>query len=116
METSQSKLGWVQFGIMITAVITAGIHLYLGITLPYPLFILNAIGYLGLLIALFIQVPLAQKNRSLIRWVMMGFTAVTIVAWLAIGKKSLPGNWIGYVTKFDEVILLALLWMDRSRS
>lgn len=116
METSQSKLGWVQFGIMITAVITAVIHLYIGITLPSTLFILNGIGYLVLLIGLFVQFSLAQKNRSLIRWVLMGFAAVTIVAWLAIGDKSWPSGALGYVTKFDEIILLALLWMDRSRS
>ena len=115
METSKSKLGWVQFGIMITTVITAVIHLYLGITLPYTLFILNAIGYLVLLIGLFIQVSLAQKNRNLIRWGMMGFVAVTIVAWLAIGDKSWPSGALGYITKFNEIILLALLWMDRSR-
>lgn len=116
METSQSKLGWVQFGIMITAVITAVIHLYIGITLPSTLFILNGIGYLVLLIGLFVQFSLARKNRGLIRWVLMGFTAVTIVAWLAIGDKSWPSGALGYVTKFDEIILLALLWMDRSRS
>ena len=116
MSTNRTNLGGVQYGVIVTAVITALIHLYLGITLPYPLFILNAIGYLGLLIILFIQVPLAQQNRSLIRWVLMGFTAVTIVAWLAIGDKSWPSGALGYVTKFDEIILLALLWMDRSRS
>jgi len=115
MANSQTKLGWVQFGIMITTVITAVIHLYLGITLPYTLFILNGIGYLALLIALFIQVSLAQKNRNLIRWVMMGFVAVTIVAWLAIGDKSWPSGALGYITKLDEIISLALLWMDRGR-
>ena len=115
MATSQMKLGWVQFGIMITTVITAVIHLYLGITLPSTLFILNGIGYLVLLLGLFVQVSLAQQNRSLIRWVLMGFTAVTIVAWLAIGDKSWPSGALGYITKLDEIILLALLWMDRGR-
>jgi len=115
METTQTKLGWVQFGVMITTLITAVIHLYIGITLPSTLFILNGIGYLGLLIGLFVQVSIAQKNRSLIRWVLMGFTAVTIVAWLAIGDKSWPSGALGYITKFDEVLLLALLWMDRGR-
>ena len=115
MATSQMKLGWVQFGIMITAVITAVIHLYIGFTLPSTLFILNGIGYLVLLLGLFVQVSLAQQNRSLIRWVLMGFTAVTIVAWLAIGDKSWPSGALGYITKLDEIILLALLWMDRGR-
>jgi len=79
------------------------------------LFILNGIGYLALLTGLFIQVSMAQKNRSLIRWVLIGFTAVTIVAWLVMGDKSWPAGALGYITKFNEVILLALLWMDRGR-
>ena len=115
MATSQTKLGWVQFGIIITAVITAVIHLYLGIKFSDILFILNGIGYLALLTGLFIQVSMTQKNRSLIRWVLMGFTAVTIIAWLAIGDKSWPSGALGYITKLDEIILLALLWMDRDR-
>ena len=115
MATPQTKLGWVQFGIMITAVITAVIHLYLGLKFSNTLMILNGIGYLALLIGLFIQVSIAQKNRGLIRWVLMGFTAVTIIAWLAIGDKSWPSGALGYITKLDEIILLALLWMDRDR-
>jgi hypothetical protein len=47
--------------------------------------------------------------------VLIGFTAVTIVAWLVMGDKSWPAGALGYITKFDEVILLALLWMDRGR-
>jgi disulfide bond formation protein DsbB len=92
METSQSKLGWVQFGIMITAVITAVVHLYIGFTLPSTLFIMNGIGYLVLLIGLFVQFSLAQKNRSLIRWVLMA-SAVTIVAWQRLAISLAPEHW-----------------------
>lgn len=116
MEMAQTRTGWVQIGIVITAVITAMIHLYLGIKFSDILFILNGVGYLALLIALFVQVPIAQKSRSLIRWVLMGFTAITIIAWLVMGDKSWPAGALGYVDKLVEVILLALLWMDRNRS
>ena len=115
MATAQTKLGWVQFGLIITTVITAAIHLYLGIKFSDTLFILNGIGFLALLIGLFLPIPLAQNNRSLIRWALLGFAAVTILAWLVIGDKSWPSGALGYITKFNEVLLLAFLWMDRSR-
>lgn len=115
MAATQTKLGWVQFGIILTTVITAAVHLFIGITLPSTLFILNGIGYLLLLVSLFLNVSFAQQNRSLIRWALLGFTAVTIVAWLAIGDKSWPSGALGYITKLDEIILLALLWLDRGR-
>lgn len=116
MAAPQSKLGWVQFGIIITAVITAVIHLYLGIKFSDPLFLLNGIGYLVLLVGLFLQVPIAQKYRGLIRWALMGFAAATIVAWLVMGDKSWPAGALGYVTKAIEIVLIALLFMDRGRS
>lgn len=112
---TQTKLGLVQFGIMITSLITAVIHLYLGVKFYDTLFILNGLGYLILMVGLFIPLSLAQQNRSLIRWALIGFTAVTVLAWLVIGDKSWPSGALGYITKFDEIILLALLWMDRGR-
>jgi hypothetical protein len=115
MAVTQTKLGWVQYGIMITTVITAVVHLFIGITLPSTLFLLNGIGYLVLLVGLFAPISIAQTYRNLIRWALIGFAAVTIVAWVAIGDKSWPGGALGYVTKLDEVVLLALLWMDRNR-
>lgn len=115
MAVTKTKLGAVQFGIILTTVITAVIHLYIGITLPSTLFVLNGIGYLVLLAGLFLNVSIAQKYRRLIRWALIGFTAVTIVAWVAIGDKSWPSGALGYITKFDEILLLALLWMDQSR-
>jgi hypothetical protein len=115
MADTQTKLGGVQYGIIITTLITAAIHLFIGITLPSTLFVLNGVGYLALLIGLFLPMSIAQKYRSLIRWALIGFTAVTILAWVAIGDKSWPSGALGFITKFDEVLLLALLWMDRGR-
>jgi hypothetical protein len=43
----------------------------------------------------------------------MGFVAVTILAWVAIGDKSWPAGALGYVTKLVELVLIALLWNDR---
>jgi hypothetical protein len=42
----------------------------------------------------------------------MGYTALTIILWLLIGR---PYTTIGYVDKAIELTLLALLWIDGRR-
>jgi hypothetical protein len=74
---------------------------------------LNGIGYLVLLAGLFLNIPFARDNRNLVRWVMIAFAAVTILAWVAIGDKSWPGGALGYFTKLVEILLIVLLFMDR---
>lgn len=114
---TQSRLGAVQIGIIILTLVTAAIHLYLGLTLPFPqlktLFILNGIGYLVLLAGLFLNIPFARDNRNLVRWAMIAFAAVTILAWVVMGDKSWPGDAVGYFTKLVEILLIVLLFMDR---
>jgi hypothetical protein len=39
----------------------------------------------------------------------MGFTAVTILGWIAVGQREA----LAYITKGIEVILLLLLWTER---
>jgi hypothetical protein len=105
---NKTSFGPLQIGILIATLITATVHLTL--LFPDPLFILNSLGYLGLLGAYFLPIPFTQENHSLVRWAYMGFAVATILAWIAMGDKT----WIvGYLTKADEIILLVLLWMDR---
>jgi hypothetical protein len=112
MQTVQTRnLGALQIGIIVLTLITAIIHFTL--LFPDPVFILNGLGYLTLLAAYFLPVPVAKDNRRLVRWIYMGFIVVTILAWVAIGDKSWPAGALGYFTKILELILLALLWNDR---
>ena len=73
----------------------------------------SGLVYLSLLAAYFLPVPIAKDNRRLVRWVYMGFAAVTILAWVAIGDHSWPAGAEGYFTKLVELALIALLWNDR---
>lgn len=98
--------------IIILTLITAGIHLSL--LFPDTLFILNGLGYLGLLAAYTLPVPFAKDNRRLVRLVFMAFTAITILAWVAMGEKSWPAGALGYITKLVELGLLASLWRDKT--
>jgi len=106
MNTAQTKFGGLQIGIVVLAVATALIHLTL--LFPDPVFILNCLGYLTLTAVYFL--PQFKAYHGRVRWVFMGFAAVTILAWVAIGT---PRTTLGYITKVIELALIALLWMDR---
>lgn len=95
--------------VLVTGLITALIHLVLlnvGMGTIDPLFTLNGLGYLALLAALFLDLPVVSKQRTLVHWAFMAFAAVTILAWAIMGR---PYTVLGYFTKLDELILIAAL-------
>ena len=96
---------------IVLAVGTAAIHLYLGFQ-GFPLFVLNGLGYLGLLAALILPIPRISEYRNLVRWVFVGYTALTIALWILVGAR----NSLGYTDKVIEIILVALLVLEASRS
>jgi hypothetical protein len=87
------------------------IHLYLGFQ-GFPLFILNGLGYLTLLAALTLPIPRISDHRSLTRWVLIGYTTLTIFLWILVGAR----NFIGYADKIIEIVLAALLVLEATRS
>ena len=93
----------VTTGIVVLTLATALIHVTLNF--PDPIFILNGLGYLTLLAALFVPVPWLEQRRQLVRWAFIGFTALTVFLWVLIGERTT----IGYVAKIIEVLLIALL-------
>jgi hypothetical protein len=104
-------------GIFVLTVATAVIHLYLaftaigsmGFNFGVMLFILNGLGYLGLLAVL--QLPIRQlaRFRSAARWALIAFAALTIVLFFIMAPVY---PIIGYVDKAIEVALIALLLAD----
>jgi len=111
MNSGSYKLGVNHYVIVLLTLATAGIHLSL--LFPDPMFIMNAIGYLVLLAAYFLPVSIFRKYHALVRWVFIGFTLVTILAWVLIGDKSWPGGALGYITKAIEFLLVIFLFTDR---
>lgn len=98
--------------IIITTLVTALIHLVLlniGMGKVDILFTLNGLGYLALL-AVFLYPPafLAQQRR-LVYLAFIGFTAVTIAAWIFLGGPGKFSNPMGIFTKLDEVLLIVAL-------
>jgi hypothetical protein len=118
MNESSTRFGGLQIGILLLGLITAIVHLVvLNLqSLSFAghidvLFTLNGLGYLALLAAYFLPIPIFQNNRNLLRWVFILYTAVTIVAWIFLGDFS--RNLLGYGTKLDELVLIVLLYLDR---
>ena len=92
---------------------TAGIHLLTGVQMAaqgrLPLFAVNAMGYVTLGTVLYVPIPLFRRFRNLVRWVLLGYTALTIVLWVAMGART-P---VAYMDKAIELALIALLVMDQ---
>lgn len=75
------------------------------------MFILNGLGYLALLAALYLPVPQLARYCDTARWVLVGYTALAIFLWILVGART-P---IGYIDKLIEVALIALLILDARR-
>jgi hypothetical protein len=124
------KLSGIQIGILLTVLITAALHLATAFDKilfpdgPDPLFILNGLGYLGLLGAYFLPIPFFQERHKLVRGALIAFAIITIIAWLVIWvgfyviRDGVPffshDSLYGVPAKIDEVILLLLLRNDKS--
>ena len=107
MTTTVPSSHALRLGVVILTVATAAIHLYLGLSSGLPLFVLNGLGYLTLLAALYMPIPRLAPHRNTVRWLLVGFAALTILLWLVIiGGNSTT---IGYIDKLVEVLLIILL-------
>jgi hypothetical protein len=107
------KLTSKHYGIILSCLATALLHLSL---LPDIGFTLNGLGYIGLLGAYFLPIPFFQQKHKLVWWGLVGYTILTIVLWVIMGNKQFVAGTtsaIGYYAKAAEVLLLAFLWSDK---
>jgi len=72
------------------------------------LFILNFIGYIVLVVALYL--PPLKRFQRIIRWLLIAFTAITIIAYFVV--MGLSTNPLGYVDKIIELALIVLLVIE----
>ena len=111
-----AKLSSRQKGIVGLAVATAVIHIILallnsGDTMFLVLFLLNGIGYLALVAGLYFLPQLASQ-RSMIRWALLGFTAVTFILYFVFNWPTVL-NPLGVVDKLIELVLMIQLWQEK---
>ena len=125
------KLTGKQYGIVLLVVITAISHLAAAFDKvlfpesPDPLFILNGLGYFGLLGAYFLPIQFFQSRHKLVWNGLFGYTALTIVAWFLIwvvqyviirGEPFFGHDSIyGVPSKIAEVVILGLLWTEKPK-
>jgi hypothetical protein len=118
-----------QYGIIVLTLITAFLHLAAALDKqlfpdgPDPLFILNGLGYLGILGAYFLPIAFFQQKHALVRQGFMAYAVLTIVAWLVIWvgfsviRDGMPffshDSIYGVPAKIVEVILLFQLRADK---
>src|SRR5829696_8889242 len=99
----------IRIGVAVLTLMVAVVHLSL--LFPDPVFILNGLGYLTLLAALYLPITRLVPYRRAVRWTLIGYAALTILAWVAIGERTL----LGYSTTAGEVTLVILLLMEGTR-
>jgi hypothetical protein len=126
------KLTGKQIGILVFGLITAFAHLAAAFDKqlfpegPDPLFILNGLGYLGLLGAYFLPISFFQQRHDLVRRGFILFAFITIVAWLVIWvgfsviRDGIPffsrDSIYGVPAKISELLLIWLLYTDKPKS
>jgi hypothetical protein len=103
------KLTPYKIAILVLTLATAFIHLSL--LFPDTLFILNGLGYLGLLGAYLLPFAIFRERHKLVRTAFVAYTIITIVAWIAIGAN--PPTTLGLVTKIIEILLIVCILSDR---
>jgi|GraSoiStandDraft_29_1057270.scaffolds.fasta_scaffold2978043_1 cytochrome c oxidase subunit IV len=109
-----TRIGPLQVGIIALDVATAFNHLSLSLAKGLPvglipmLWLLNCLGYLFLLACLYM--PQLFQIQRIVRWALIGYTALTIVVWAVIthGEPFL----LAYIDKVIEVALIVLLFVE----
>jgi hypothetical protein len=107
MDGNKTQIGVLQVLIILLTLFAAAVHLQL--YFPDPMFILNGLGYLGLLGALFLPIPFIKNYRVVWRLLLMGYAALTFVMYFV--TQGEPST-LAYVTKAAEVVLIVLLVLD----
>ena len=95
--------------IIVLAVVTAIIH-FTRVPFTGVPFLLNGIGFIVLAGAVVFEPPVLAGRQRLVHYALMAFTIITIVAWIAIGDKSLTDGLTGYIAKIDELLLLVAVF------
>jgi hypothetical protein len=129
IESKATHLQARHYAIIVLGLITAFMHIAAALDHqlfpdgPDPLFLLNGLGYLGLLGAYFLPISFFQSRHRLVWSVLFGYVILTIVAWLVIWVGiNVIGNHVAFFSrdslygvpaKISEVIMLFLLWRDK---
>lgn len=117
---TSASTGSLKGAIITLTIITAIVHLYislsnglftgtgLGATSLPLLWLLNGLGYLALLVALYL--PALAFIRSIVRWILAGYAALTVIVWVVVTQAAF--DQLDYLTKLIEIALVVVLIVD----
>lgn len=117
-NATRPSIGPVQIGIILLTLTTAIIHLYFvffdeAMTQTFRvLFVLNFLGYVGLLAALYLPISSLAPLRPIARALLVVQAAASIGAYIYVGVFST----LGWVTKGIEALLIVLLLVEAAMS
>src|SRR5512145_601351 len=97
------KFNGKHYGIILSALATAFLHIML---FPDIMFTLNGLGYLGLLGAYFLPISFFQQRHNLVWWALVGYSALTIILFFLMGEKDFSActsSMIGYYANPAEL-------------
>ena len=114
------RIGLVQAGVILMALITAGIHLYYDIYIEDPalpgfwLFLGNVIGFVIMPAALYSSIPLVERFRRVIRTALVAQATASIVSFLYVYLVILQISFdrVGLVAKAAELLVIVLLTVE----
>ena len=129
-RTGLQRLGLLPVVILVLTAYAAIYHFYLayylfewmargakaapGVQMFAILFILNGLGYLTLVSALYL--PALQQIRRITCWFLIGYTTLTLMLWSILGNRSTEGL-MDYSANIVEGVLIVLLlvksWQER---
>jgi hypothetical protein len=84
------------------------------LTVMAALFYANAAGYVALTVALYHPHPVLRRYRRAVRWALIGFAALTVLAYFALVQGHVDA--FGVADKLIEGLLIALLVVEDRRA
>jgi len=112
------KLTPVRILMAVATIVTAAIHLFVGLnsfgfSVQFAiLFILNGISYLVLLAGVLTDVvPVLSANKSLARYALIGFAALTFVLYFVVNGFSDIGA-TAVIAKAAEIVVIVTALID----
>jgi hypothetical protein len=98
--------------ILILGGITALIHIAISFAFGSfdVIFLLNGLGFIGLLWAILSPPDFLKGLKSLVHWAAIVYTLITIVLFFVFNAQTGYGT-LGLLTKADEVLLIIALFL-----
>jgi len=107
-----------EYGIVGLGAIVTFIHVGVGLR-GEMLLLLNGLGYMVLVAALYVPFPFIKSKRQTVRWVLVGYTAVTFFGYLLSHDPSMYDR-LGLLTKVLEfgfaANLILRIWQVRGET